>query len=232
MAKALLFVHSEKIPVRSHKYPHVNLSRSTTIFPMSATEYLTSIGKGKIMTVGLDEGDLEEANERWLKNRILLIRLRGDLYSTRFMDEVDTLRKWAKHGVSEESTGEYNRRLNILRKNARVLRGRLFRTKSVEVLVRIIGSLAKPRFKEDKFDSAFSRMKRVTSPEQERFKENVLDTLMRPMTVDELARKLNMNKSTLRKRMLLLRRSGLVKATTQRLAIGRPRIVYFLTADI
>ncbi len=232
MVKALLFVHNEKIPVRSHKYPHLTLSRSTTIFPVTAKEYLERFGKGKIIIAEIDETDVEGANLGWLKGRNLLIPIGGEVYSAKLIDEIEMLKLWAKHGVSLEDSGEYNRRLNRIRKEIRNLKTRLFETKSAENIVRMITSLSEPSYSENSFLDSHSKMKKVTSPKQERFKERITDTLIRPMSAAELSRKLNMNISTLRKRMRLLKRSGLVKTTTQRLAIGRPQVVYFLARDI
>jgi predicted ArsR family transcriptional regulator len=64
------------------------------------------------------------------------------------------------------------------------------------------------------------------------FRARVSEALIRPMATEELARELRMASSNLRKRLVLLSRSGLVKSTTQRLAIGRPKVVYFLAQDI
>jgi len=232
MAKVLLFVHSEKVPVRSQKYPHLNMSRSTTAFPISAAGYLERLGNGRVVKADLDEKELREADERWLKGRVLFVPLAGELYSTRFSEEVESLVRWAENGVSESETGEYSRRLDRLRKEAEAFRERLFQAGSAERLVKIIGPLAEPKSSDGDFPDARSNLKRVTSPEQEMFKAKVTDALIRPMDVGELARELRMEKSNMRKRMGLLTRSGLVKSTTQRLPVGRPRIVYFLSHDI
>ena len=232
MAKVILFVHTEKVPVRSQKYPHVNLSRSTTVFPTSAREYLERLGNGKIMKAELDAGELEDANERWLKNRSLLVPIGGELYYTKFTNELELLGKWAKKGVCERDSGEYNRRLNHLRKEAETMRGRLFQTGTIERVVGFVGKLAEPNDSEATFPEARAGLKKVTSREQENFKSKVTETLMRPMGSGELARELRMTTSNLRKRMGLLLRSGLVKSTTQRLPVGRPKVVYFLSSEI
>lgn len=232
MAKALLFIHSEKVPVRSQKYPHVSLSRSTAVFPNSAKEYLERLGDGRVVKADFEEKELNEANRRWLAGRQLLVALHGELYSTKFNNEIEILTDWAERGVSETDASEYNRRLEKLRKEAQNLRGRLFETSSAEKMVRMIGFLAEPNASERSFPEAHSNLKRVTSREQELFKTKVTELLIRPMEIGELAHELRMDKSNLRKRMRLLIKSGLVKLTTQRIPLGRPKAVYFLSKEI
>jgi len=232
MAKAMLFVHNEKVPVRSQKYPHVNLSRSTTIFPTVAKEYLGRLGKGKAMKADIEDAELDGANERWIRNRMLLIPIGGELYRTKFNQEMETLAKWAKSGVSNSDRGEYNRRLNHLRKEAELFRERLFETGAIGKIVKSVSWLAEPNESEKDFQGSRSNLKKVTSLEQEGFRNKVTETLIMPMAAEELARELRMTTSNLRKRMRLLIRSGLVKSTTQRLSVGRPKVVYFLAHDI
>ncbi len=232
MSKALLFVHSEKVPVRSQRYPHLNLSRSTTIFPTSAREHLERLGKGKVMKADIEDKELDSANERWLKGKVLLVPINGELFRTKFADELEALSKWAKRGVCEGEIGEYTRRLNLLRKETESLKERLFDTGAAGVIVREVTRLAQPGSSSERFEGSRSNLRKVSSKEQELFKSKVAETLIRPLDIEELARELRMNKSNLRKRLGLLIRGGLVKSTTQRLVVGRPKAVYFLAHDI
>ncbi len=232
MAKIIMFVHTEKVPVRSQKYPHLNLSRSTTVFPASASEYLSRLGKGKSVKAEIEAGELEQANQKWLLNRIAYVPIRGELYRGKFLDEIAVLREWAELGVSEKEFGEYSRRLNLLRKEADLLKARLFETGSAAKIISEISRLSEPKHSEKgKFDPR-SKLKRITSPEQELFKSKVEEALIRPMDIEELSRELRMTASNMRKRLAILSRSGLVKSTTQRLPLGRPKVVYFLAQDI
>ena len=232
MAKALLFVHSEKVPVRSQKYPHLNLSRSTTIFPTFAREHLVRLGKGKVMKADIEDKELDSANERWLAGKVLLVPIAGELFHTKFSLELETLLKWAKKGVCEGELGEYTRRLNLLRKETESLKDKLFDTGATGVIIREVTHLAQPNSSNEKFEDSRLNLKKVSSKEQEIFKSKVAEILIRPMDVIELARELRTNGPNLRKRLRLLMRGGLVKSTTQRLVIGRPKVVYFLAHDI
>ncbi len=232
MAKVLLFVHSERIPVRSQKYPHANISRSTSIFPTSAREHLVKLGKGKVMKAEIEDKELDAANEKWLRGKVLLVPINGELFHTKFSEELETLSKWAKKGVREGELGEYTRRLNLLRKETESLKERLFETGTAGRIVKQVTALAQPNSSDEKFEDSRIDLRRVSSEEQEIFKTKVTDTLIRPLDIEELARELRMNKSNLRKRLRLLIRGGLVKSTTQRLVIGRPKVVYFLAHDI
>jgi hypothetical protein len=232
MAKGILFIHTEKVPVRSQRYPHINLSRSTSVFPAHAKDYLERLGKGKLVKADFDEEELCAADEKWLSSRLIFIPLNGELYCSKLIGEIKRLEEWAGNGVIEGELGEYTRRLNALRKEAESVKNRLFESASAEKLIASIALLSQPGQSSERYSAYRVGLKKVTSPEQEEFKNKVEEILMRPMDAEELSRELRMDTANLRKRMKLLTRSGLVKTTTQRLSLGRPRVVYYLSHDI
>ncbi|MCX6777382.1 MAG: hypothetical protein NT157_00675 [Candidatus Micrarchaeota archaeon] len=234
MLKALVFIHGERVPVRSIRYPHINLSGSTTVFPISARKYLSQFEKARTLETDFGEKELAGADLRWLAGRPLMLHFLGEKYSTRLLSELELLEEWKSAGVSEEEDEEYSYRVLNLRKKIAELTPRTFVSKTKEDLssrVNRLGSFS-PSESNSNFEKKQSNLKRITSAGQEIFKERVLELLIRPMDGEELASALGLTHSTTMKRLRSLFRSGLVKRTTQRLPLGRPKVVYYLSGRI
>ena len=232
MPKALVFIHGERVPVRSIRYPHINLSGSTTVFPLSARKYLSQFGKARTLETEFSEKELHDADMRWLAGRPLMLHFLGENYSTHLAQELELLEEWASSGVSDGEEAEYDCRVSNLRRKLAELAPRTFVSKTKEELSYRVGRLNAPPSSEKSFEKKHANLKRITSEGQEIFKERVLELLIRPMAGKELASALGLTRSTTMKRLRSLYRSGLVKRTTQRLPLGRPKVVYYLSGRI